>query len=299
LPEKQVTLKKDPTDSMQLLTKSPPDGSQIKSSIAKAAAQSFIAEAALQSSVAEASPQSSIEESPLQSSTAEAALQSSAALKTSKEAVFKTSEEAALKTSEEAALKTSEEAALKTSEEAALKTSEEAALKTETMCSSKKLAVNESLCISSQVCNIFDKDPSQTVLTESAIKADMPITSDVTGRAKKAAKKDIQRAANYGIEKLPPVPSILLKQETFPKDPTGSVAMYTALHSSENTSQDIDEAHSQPGFAKSATGGCQVCHKGQHPGGIQPAWDHQGQPVCHQQPEQAGHQVHNSAVLRG
>ena len=29
--------------------------------------------------------------------------------------------------------------------------------------------------------------------------------------------------------------------------------MYTALHSSENTSQDIDEAHSQSEFAKSAT----------------------------------------------
>jgi hypothetical protein len=50
------------------------------------------------------------------------------------------------------------------------------------------------------------------------------------------------------------------KQETFPKDPTVSVAMYTTSHSSENTLQDIkptkadiDKAHTQHGFDKTAT----------------------------------------------
>jgi hypothetical protein len=81
--ENQVALKKDPTDRMQLPTKSPPDGSQIKSSIA---------EAALQSSAAEASTKSSRKK--------EAALQSSAA-----ETAIKISEETALKISEEATLK--------------------------------------------------------------------------------------------------------------------------------------------------------------------------------------------------
>ena len=115
-PEKQVAFKKDPTDSIQLLTKSPQDGTQIKTSTSEAAPQSSIAEASLQSSTAEAA---------LQSSTAEAALQSPTA-------------EEALENSVEAAHKTSEEAAFKTSEEAVPKTSEEAPLKPDTMCSSKK-----------------------------------------------------------------------------------------------------------------------------------------------------------------
>ena len=68
MPEKQVAFKKDPTDSMQLLAKSPTDGTQIKSSIAEAAPQSSIAEAAL---------------------------------KTSEEAALKSSKETALKSSEE------------------------------------------------------------------------------------------------------------------------------------------------------------------------------------------------------
>jgi hypothetical protein len=107
------------------------------------------------------------------------------------------------------------------------------------MCSSKKLTVNESLGTSSQVCNNFDEDPSQTGLAESAKKADMPVPSDMTRRAKKAAKKVRQRVAKYGIEKLPPVPSTLEKQETFMKDPTGSVAMQTTPQSIEYTVQDI------------------------------------------------------------
>jgi hypothetical protein len=97
----EVTLMKDPTDSMQLLTKSPPDGTQTMSSIVEASPQSSTAEAAIQSSAAET------------------------ALKTSEEAALKSSrqEEASLKTSEEAALKISEETAPKTSEDEALKTS--------------------------------------------------------------------------------------------------------------------------------------------------------------------------------
>ena len=43
----------------------------------------------------------------------------------------------------------------------------------------------------------------------------------------------------YGLEKLPLIPSVPDKQETLAKDPTGSMAMYTTPHSSENTSQDI------------------------------------------------------------
>jgi hypothetical protein len=86
--------------------------------------------------------------------------------------------------------------------EAALKTSQEAA-----MCSSKKLARNESLCISSQVCNIFDEVSSQPG-------PDMSITSDVTRSAKKADKKERQQAAKYELEKLPLIPSVPDKQET-------------------------------------------------------------------------------------
>jgi hypothetical protein len=86
--------------------KSPPDGSQIKPSVAEAAPKSSIEETTLQSSTAEATPQSPIAEASLQSSTAEAALQSSAA-----ETALKTSEEAALRTSEEAALRTETETA--------------------------------------------------------------------------------------------------------------------------------------------------------------------------------------------
>jgi hypothetical protein len=33
----------------------------------------------------------------------------------------------------------------------------------------------------------------------------------VTGRVKKAAKKERQRAAKYSLERLPPVPSVLVK----------------------------------------------------------------------------------------
>ena len=88
-----------------------------------------------------------------------------------------------------------------------------------------------------------------------------PLPSDVTRRAKKAAKKVRQRVAKYGIEKLPPVPSTLEKQETFMKDPTGSVAMHTKPHSSENTVEDIkatksatkaniDKTPSQPEITK-------------------------------------------------
>ena len=208
--EKQVNFKKDTTDSMQLLTKSPQDGPKIKSSIPEATPQSSRAEASLQSSTAEATIKTSMAEASLQSSTAEAAFKTSiseaspqspiseaapqssaaetalktseeaatkiseeialktseeAAIKISEETTLKTSEEAAIKASEEEAFKISEETALKTSEEAALKTSEEATTKTETMCSSEKLAVNESLCISSQVCKTFDDDPSQTEVT--------------------------------------------------------------------------------------------------------------------------------------
>jgi hypothetical protein len=167
MPEEQVTSKKDPTDSMQQLTKSLQDGTQIKTSIVEAAPQSSIAEASLQSSPAEAAIKTSMAEASPQSSTAEAAPKTSeeAAIKISEETTLKTSEEAAIKASEEEAFKISEERALKTSEEAALKTSEEATTKTETMCSSEKLAVNESLCISSKVCKAFDDDPSQTEVT--------------------------------------------------------------------------------------------------------------------------------------
>jgi hypothetical protein len=52
---------------MQLLTKSPPDRNQIKSSIAEATLKSSIAEAALQSSAAEPTPKSSTAESALKS----------------------------------------------------------------------------------------------------------------------------------------------------------------------------------------------------------------------------------------
>ena len=125
------------------------------------------------------------------------------------------------------------------------------------MCSSKKLTINESLGTSSQVCNNFDEDPSLTGLAECAIKADMPVTSDETRRAKKAAKKVRQGAAKYGLEKLPPVPRVLEKQETFMKDPTGSVAMHTTPHSIDYTVEDttatkanIDETPSQPQTTK-------------------------------------------------
>jgi hypothetical protein len=71
----------------------------------------------------------------------EVAIQPSAA-----ETARKTSEKAAAKISVETALKISEETALKISEKTALKTSEEAGFKTEHICSSKKLAINVSLC---------------------------------------------------------------------------------------------------------------------------------------------------------
>ena len=95
------------------------------------------------------------------------------------------------------------------------------------MHSSKKLAGNESICTSSQVCNTIDEDPSQTVLAESSIKADMPVTSNVTRKAKKATKKERQRAAKYGLKKLPPIPNVPEKQATFEKDHNSSVAMYS------------------------------------------------------------------------
>jgi hypothetical protein len=89
----------------------------------------------------------------------------------------------------------------------------------------------------------------------------MPVTSDETRRAKKAAKKVRQRAAKYGLEKLPPVPRVLEKQETFTKDTTGSVAMHTTSHSTKKTVQNIkatksatkaniDETPSQPETTK-------------------------------------------------
>ena len=111
------------------------------------------AEADLKSSEAEATPKPSTAEASLKTSTAEAAPKSS------------TAEASPQSSTAEAAIKTSEEEAFKISEETALKTSEEATIKTETMCSSKKLAVNESLCISSQVCKTFNDDPSQTEVT--------------------------------------------------------------------------------------------------------------------------------------
>ena len=58
------------------------------------------------------------------------------------------------------------------------------------MCSSRKLAVNLSLCTSSQACNLIDEKTSQTVLAESAFKADMIDTNNVTRGDKKAAKKE-------------------------------------------------------------------------------------------------------------
>jgi hypothetical protein len=81
----------------------------------------------------------------------------------------------------------------------------------------------------------------------------------VTGTTSPPDKRR-QLAAKYGLEKLLLIPSVSEKQETFARDPTGSVAMYTTSHSSENTLQDIkptkadiDEAHSQHGFDKTAT----------------------------------------------
>ena len=100
----------------------------------------------------------------------------------------------------------------------------------------QEAAANESVCISSQACNIINEDPSKTGLAEFAIKADMPVTGDVTGRATKAAKKERQQAAKYGLEKLPPITNVPEKQETFGKDLNDSVAKYTEQQSSENTS---------------------------------------------------------------
>jgi hypothetical protein len=58
-------------------------------------------------------------------------------------------------------------------------------------------------------------------------KAYMPVTNDKARRAKNDATKERQRAAKYEPEKLPPIPNVPKKQETFAKDHNSSVAMYS------------------------------------------------------------------------